>query len=66
MVEHDPLEIWESTRAVIAEAVAKVDADQIAAVGVTNQRETIVCWDRRREAVAQRDRVAGSADSGAL
>ena len=44
-VEHDPLEIWETTRAVIADAVAQVDAGQIAAVGVTNQRETIVCWD---------------------
>ncbi len=44
-VEHDPAEIWESTRVVIAEAVAQVDATQIAAVGVTNQRETIVCWD---------------------
>src|SRR6266404_4833225 len=44
-VEHDPAEIWESTRTVIAEAVAQVDAGQIAAVGVTNQRETIVSWD---------------------
>jgi glycerol kinase len=44
-VEHDPEEIWETTRAVIAEAVAKVDTDQIVAVGVTNQRETIVYWD---------------------
>ena len=44
-VEHDPAEIWESTRAVIAEAVAQVDVDKIAAVGVTNQRETIVSWD---------------------
>jgi glycerol kinase len=46
-VEHDPAEIWETTRAVIAEVLAQVDADQIAAVGVTNQRETIVCWDPR-------------------
>jgi glycerol kinase len=44
-VEHDPEEIWETTRAVITEAIAKVDTDQIVAVGVTNQRETIVCWD---------------------
>ena len=44
-VEHDPAEIWESTRAVIAEAVAQVDATQIGAVGITNQRETIVSWD---------------------
>ncbi len=44
-VEHDPEEIWETTRTVIAEAVARVDTDQIVAVGVTNQRETVVCWD---------------------
>ncbi len=44
-VEHDPMEIWETTRAVIAEVVARVDAGQIAAVGITNQRETIVSWD---------------------
>src|ERR1017187_5562411 len=44
-VEHDPAEIWESTRAVIAEAVAQVDATQIGAVGITNQRETVVSWD---------------------
>src|ERR1051326_430086 len=46
-VEHDPVEIWESTRAVIAEAVAQVDTRQIVAVGITNQRETIVSWDRK-------------------
>ena len=44
-VEHDPMEIWETTRAVVSEAVAQVDKDQIAAVGLTNQRETVVCWD---------------------
>ncbi len=44
-VEHNPAEIWESTRAVIAEVVAQVDTRQIVAVGVTNQRETIVSWD---------------------
>jgi glycerol kinase len=44
-VEHDPAEIWESTQAVIAEAVGQVDAKKIAAVGITNQRETVVSWD---------------------
>lgn len=44
-VEHDPAEIWTSTRAVIEEVVAKVDPKQIVAVGVANQRETIVAWD---------------------
>ncbi|HTS19286.1 MAG TPA: glycerol kinase GlpK [Verrucomicrobiae bacterium] len=46
-VEHDPEEIWETTRAVVAEAVGKVDAQQIVGVGVTNQRETVVGWDPR-------------------
>ncbi len=43
-VEHDPNEIWETTRAVITEAVAQVDANQIVAVGVANQRETVISW----------------------
>jgi glycerol kinase len=48
-VEHDPLEIWQRTQEVIAEAVAKAGAKpgDIAAVGITNQRETAVVWDRR-------------------
>ncbi len=47
-VEHDPLEIWERTRGVIDEALARgrVTPRDIAAVGVTNQRETTVVWDR--------------------
>jgi len=47
-VEHDPLEIWESTKDVIKGAVEKVGAKpgDIAAVGVTNQRETTVVWDK--------------------
>src|SRR5258706_15573446 len=44
-VEHNPSEIWENTRTVISEACAQVDVSQIVAVGVTNQRETIVAWD---------------------
>jgi len=46
-VEHDPVEIWETARAVAAEAIAQVDANQIAAVGIANQRETVVSWDPR-------------------
>jgi glycerol kinase len=48
-VEHDPMEIWERTQQVIREAVIKSGAKggDIAAVGVTNQRETAVVWDRR-------------------
>ncbi len=47
-VEHDPLEIWETQRAVMAEAMKQVSArnTQIAAVGITNQRETTIVWDR--------------------
>ncbi|ASO22583.1 glycerol kinase [Actinoalloteichus hoggarensis] len=48
-VEHDPEEIWRNTRQVCAGALANgdlVDAD-IAAVGITNQRETTVVWDRK-------------------
>lgn len=46
-VEHDPLEIWESTCAVVRGALAnsKRSASEIAAVGITNQRETLVVWD---------------------
>jgi glycerol kinase len=48
-VEHDPVEIWERTRQVSVEAIAKagVKPGEIAAVGVTNQRETTLIWDRR-------------------
>ncbi|MBV8932417.1 MAG: glycerol kinase, partial [Kutzneria sp.] len=47
-VEHDPEEIWRHTRQVAAGALAKADlrAADIAAVGITNQRETTVVWDR--------------------
>jgi len=48
-VEHDAGEIWENTRAVLAEAAAEagLSASDVAAIGVTNQRETVVVWDRR-------------------
>jgi glycerol kinase len=47
-VEHDPMEIWDRTKDVIREAMRKAGAtaDDIAAVGVTNQRETTVVWDK--------------------
>jgi glycerol kinase len=46
-VEHDPIEIWSSQSSSVAEVIAKanVGSDTIAAVGVTNQRETTVMWD---------------------
>jgi glycerol kinase len=47
-VEHDPKEIWARTLEVVEEAISKADAskDDIAALGITNQRETAVVWDR--------------------
>ena len=47
-VEHDANEIWESVLSTCREAMAKVDAGapDIAAIGITNQRETVVIWDR--------------------
>ena len=48
LVEHDAAEIWTKTLACARAMVAKAGgADQIAAIGITNQRETIVFWDRR-------------------
>ena len=47
-VEHDPRDIWSSQAGVAAEALtkARVRADDIAAIGITNQRETAIVWDR--------------------
>jgi glycerol kinase len=47
-VEHNPLEIWARTQEVIAGALAKgnIDPKDIAAIGITNQRETTVVWDK--------------------
>ena len=47
-VEHDPLEIWERTRQVIGATLAKAElsAADIGAIGITNQRETAILWDR--------------------
>jgi len=48
-VEHDPLEIWERTREVMTAALQRfgVAREDIAAVGITNQRETTLVWNRR-------------------
>jgi len=46
-VEHDPDEIWAAVSATLAEVVHAVDGSPVAALGITNQRETIVAWDRR-------------------
>ena len=48
-VEHDPLEIWASQIGVAVEALgrAQVRASDVAAIGITNQRETTIIWDRK-------------------
>jgi glycerol kinase len=48
-VEHNPDEIWQCTREVIAEAMAKgrLRPEDLAAIGITNQRETTVVWNRK-------------------
>ena len=48
-VEHDPLEIWQNTQEVIKRACKKLvpQTHDIAAVGITNQRETALVWDRK-------------------
>jgi glycerol kinase len=47
-VEHDPMEIWENTQAVIRGALSKtgLSGSDLAALGITNQRETTVVWDK--------------------
>lgn len=47
-VEHDPNEIWSSQISVAAEVIAKagINGTQVAAIGITNQRETTIVWDR--------------------
>jgi glycerol kinase len=48
-VEHDPMEIWSSQLGTLTEVKARsgIDAKDIAAIGITNQRETTVVWDRK-------------------
>ena len=47
-VEHDPMEIWENTRTAMAQVAASEDLEPalVNALGITNQRETVVVWDR--------------------
>jgi glycerol kinase len=48
-VEHDAVEIWECVRTTLADVIGHVTADgvEIAAIGITNQRETVVAWNRQ-------------------
>jgi len=69
-VEHDPKEIWASQMAVAIEALARahISAKDVAAIGITNQRETTVVWDRATgepvcNAIVWQDRrTAGACD----
>ncbi|WP_408635952.1 glycerol kinase GlpK [Parendozoicomonas callyspongiae] len=47
-VEHDPMEIWSTQRGVMTQVLAKTDTkpEQVAAISITNQRETTVVWDK--------------------
>jgi glycerol kinase len=66
-VEHDPADIWQAVQATLAELVARLE-EPIAAVGITDQRETLVAWDRatgepvHRAIVWQDRRTAGRCD----
>ena len=46
-VEHDPEEIWSSTVESCKTALSSVEVEDIAAIGITNQRETVIVWDRK-------------------
>jgi glycerol kinase len=60
-VEHAPEEIWQATLEAVRAVLRKVDASALTAVGLTNQRETVVLWDREtlgspRRAIVWQDR----------
>ncbi len=60
-VEHSPEEIWQATLEATREVLTKIDASQLSGIGITNQRETIVLWDREtlgspRRAIVWQDR----------
>src|SRR3954470_17096650 len=48
-VEHDAAEIWRNVRRIVPRAVAEagIDASQVVGIGIANQRETCVLWDKR-------------------
>ena len=46
-VEHDPTDIWQSTRHILSKSFKKIPTGRIQAIGVTNQRETVLLWDKR-------------------
>ena len=61
-VEHDAVEIWDAVRATLAEVIERIGRDSIAAIGITNQRETVRrLGPHDRRSVRSGDRVAGPA-----
>lgn len=67
IVEHDPEELWQSQRSVACEALARAgcEAADLAAIGITNQRETTLLWDRHTgrpvaNAIVWQSRVSAS------
>ena len=68
LVEHDADDIWAATERTLAELVDRLDGESVAAIGITNQRETTVVWDRttgvprHRALVWQDRRTAGRCD----
>ncbi len=65
-VEHDPEEIWTAVAATLADLLASLD-EPVAALGLTNQRETVVVWDRRtRRTAIPGPRLAGPPGSPAV
>ena len=64
-VEHAPEEIWQATLEATRAALDQVDASELRAVGITNQRETVLLWDREtlgspRRAIVWQDRRTAS------
>src|SRR5579875_2625812 len=64
-VEHLPEGIWQATLTACRQALASAGAGPVTCVGITNQRETAVIWDRATLATP-RDRLAGPADGAAM
>ncbi|OSQ37472.1 glycerol kinase GlpK [Thalassospira mesophila] len=46
-VEHDPEDLWDTVVETCREAISHIDVNEIAAIGITNQRETTIVWDRK-------------------
>ena len=66
-VDHDVEEIWNATVEAASEVLDKVDRDSVVAIGITNQRETAVLWDRTTsDPIAKADGLAVPPDGRPL